>query len=158
MVVTLSGADHVATLASYVPHLVASWEPPMDGPGWIQVDGTLVSADISGFTALSERLAGLGREGAEELTNILNDCFERMIEAVHVQFGDILKFGGDALLDPVRRPRPRRAACRAAADMRAIVARPLVGVTAGVCSWRSRKGCTRVGSPSTRCRPGTPIS
>ena len=65
MVVTLSWADHVATLASYVPHLVASWQPPTDTPGWIEVDGTLVSADISGFTALSERLARLGREGAK---------------------------------------------------------------------------------------------
>ena len=131
MVVTLGGADYVATLASYVPHLVASWEPPTDGPGWVEVDGTLVSADISGFTALSERLAGLGREGAEELTNILNDCFERMIEAAHVQFGDILKFGGDALLILFDGPDHAARACRAAADMRAIVARPLVGVTAG---------------------------
>src|SRR5215210_5069552 len=99
MVATLSGSeDPVSTLASYVPHLVASWDPPVDRPGWTQVDGTLLSADISGFTALSERLAGLGREGAEELTNILNNCFARMIEAVHVQFGDIIKFGGDALL------------------------------------------------------------
>ena len=131
MVVTLSGADHVATLASYVPHLVASWEPPTDAPGWIQVDGTLVSADISGFTALSERLAGLGREGAEELTNILNDCFEPMIEAVHVQFGDILKFGGDALLILFDGPDHAARACHAAADMRATVARPLVGAFAG---------------------------
>ena len=100
-------------------------------PGWIEIDGTLVSADISGFTALSERLAGLGREGAEELTNILNDCFERMIEAVHVQFGDILKFGGDALLILFSGPDHAARACRAAVDMRAIVARPLVGVTAG---------------------------
>jgi len=129
--VTLSAAEaHVATLASYVPHLVASWEPPLDGPGWIEIEGTLVSADISGFTALSERLAGLGREGAEELTNILNDCFGRMIEAVHVRFGDILKFGGDALLVLFSGHDHAARACRSAADMRAIVARPLVGVTA----------------------------
>jgi len=123
--------DPVATLASYVPHLVASWEPPVDGPAWIQIDGTLLSADISGFTALSEKLAGLGREGAEELTNILNGCFEPMIEAVHVQFGDILKFGGDALLVLFSGPDHAARACRAAAQMREIVARPLVGVTAG---------------------------
>lgn len=132
MVVTRGGAeDHPATLASYVPHLVASWEPPTDGPGWTQIEGTLVSADISGFTALSERLARFGREGAEELTNILNDCFERMIEAVNDQYGDILKFGGDALLILFSGPDHAARACRAAADMRAIVARPLIGVTAG---------------------------
>ena len=132
MVVALSEADdHVATLASYVPHLIASWEAPIDGPGWTQIDGTLVSADISGFTALSERLAGLGREGAEELTHVLNDCFGRMIESVHVKFGDILKFGGDALLILFSGPDHAARACRAAAEMRAVVARPLTGVTAG---------------------------
>ena len=123
--------DHVATLASYVPHLIASWEPPVDGPGWTRIDGTLLSADISGFTALSERLAALGREGAEELTDILNDCFEPMIEAVHVRFGDILKFGGDALLVLFSGPDHAARACRAALDMRAIVARPLVGRNSG---------------------------
>ncbi|HEY0518059.1 MAG TPA: adenylate/guanylate cyclase domain-containing protein, partial [Ilumatobacteraceae bacterium] len=132
MVVTLYGAEqHVATLASYVPHLVAAWDPPTEGPGWIELDGTLVSADISGFTALSERLARLGREGAEELTNVLNDCFERMIEAVHVQFGDILKFGGDALLILFTGPDHAARASRAAIDMRSVVARPLIGITAG---------------------------
>ncbi len=132
MVVTLSETEHhVATLASYVPHLIGAWDPPLVGPGWTQIDGTLVSADISGFTALSERLAGLGREGAEELTNILNDCFERMIEAVHVQGGNTLKFGGDALLILFSGPDHALRACRSAADMRAIVARPLIGVTAG---------------------------
>lgn len=132
MIVTQDAAgDEVATLASYVPHLIASWVPPADGPGWIEIDGTLLSADISGFTALSERLAALGREGAEELTHILNDCFEPMIEAVHVQFGDILKFGGDALLVLFSGPDHAARACRAAADMRDIVARPLVGRNSG---------------------------
>ncbi len=132
MAVTHSGVDDdVATLASYVPDPIGSWQPPIDRPSWTQIDGTLVSADISGFTALSERLAGLGREGAEELTNILNDCFERMIEAVHVQAGNILKFGGDALLILFSGADHALRACRSATAMRSIVARPLVGVTAG---------------------------
>jgi len=133
LVETLSGAENhvVATLASYVPHLVASWEPRTDQADWIQIDGTLVSADISGFTALSERLASLGREGAETLTNVLNDCFAPMIDAVHVQFGDILKFGGDALLILFSGPDHANRACHAAINMRTIVGRPRSGATAG---------------------------
>lgn len=57
-----------------------------------------MSADISGFTALSERLASFGREGAEELTVLLNRCFGGMIDIVDDHHGDVLKFGGDALL------------------------------------------------------------
>ncbi|NIR35506.1 MAG: adenylate/guanylate cyclase domain-containing protein, partial [Actinobacteria bacterium] len=80
----------------YVPHLLLRWDE--GGPRHRQVDGSLVSADISGFTALSERLAAYGREGAEELTVLLNRCFGPMIEIVEARGGDVLKFGGDALL------------------------------------------------------------
>ena len=90
-----------------------------------------MSADISGFTALSERLARLGREGAETLTNLLNECFGRMIEAVHDEGGDILKFGGDALLILFSGPDHANRACRTTAEMRTIVARPLTGRGAG---------------------------
>ena len=62
------------------------------------VSGSLLSADISGFTALSERLAGIGRAGAEELTDLLNRCFDGMIATASRHGGDVLKFGGDALL------------------------------------------------------------
>ena len=83
-------------LAPYVPRAVVEWD--LDGPHHRRVEGSLVSADISGFTALSERLAGYGREGAEELTVLLNRCFGGMIEIVDAYGGDVLKFGGDALL------------------------------------------------------------
>ena len=48
----------------YVPDLLRDWP---DGCPWQELDGTLVSADITGFTTLTERLAERGREGAEEL-------------------------------------------------------------------------------------------
>lgn len=51
-----------AVLGPQVPRLAAEWA----GDGlWQVVDGSLVFADISGFTALSERLARHGRIGAE---------------------------------------------------------------------------------------------
>jgi class 3 adenylate cyclase/tetratricopeptide (TPR) repeat protein len=94
---TVRGArPAVDGLVPYVPRTLLGWG--VDAPRYRLVEGSLVSADISGFTALSERLAGFGREGAEELTVLLNRCFGGMIEIVDAHGGDVLKFGGDALL------------------------------------------------------------
>jgi class 3 adenylate cyclase/tetratricopeptide (TPR) repeat protein len=67
-------------------------------PWRLEVDGTMVMADLSGFTALSERLARLGDEGAERLTDIINSFFERMLKTASGYGGDTLTFGGDAIL------------------------------------------------------------
>src|SRR5437762_1402015 len=55
-------------------------------------------ADISGFTALSERLTTRGPEGVEELTQVLNVYFGKLIEVIAAHGGDVAKFAGDALL------------------------------------------------------------
>ncbi len=48
-----------AALRPYVPDLLRSW--PRDC-AWQALEGTMVSADISGFTSLAERLgARVGR-------------------------------------------------------------------------------------------------
>ncbi|MBP7688739.1 MAG: tetratricopeptide repeat protein [Thermoflexales bacterium] len=60
--------------------------------------GALAFADISGFTALSEKLSIMGREGAEQVTEIVNRYFRRMLGIVFEHGGDVFKFGGDALL------------------------------------------------------------
>lgn len=62
------------------------------------LDGSLVFVDISGFTALSERLARRGRVGAEELTETLSDVFADLLTSAYAAGGSLLKFGGDALL------------------------------------------------------------
>ena len=67
-------------------------------PSWTSVDGTMLSADISGFTALSEKLAGKGKAGAEEITSLINTCFTALIESAYTYGGEVIKFGGDALL------------------------------------------------------------
>jgi predicted ATPase/class 3 adenylate cyclase len=72
--------------------------PGDEAGGWTTVDGTLCHIDISGFTSLSERLAALGRVGAEELTEVLDTVFGSMLGLVHERGGLLLKFGGDALL------------------------------------------------------------
>jgi class 3 adenylate cyclase/tetratricopeptide (TPR) repeat protein len=62
------------------------------------LDGTIVFADISGFTRLSERLARKGREGAEQLVDTINSCFRALLADAYANGGSLLKFGGDALL------------------------------------------------------------
>ena len=62
------------------------------------LDGTMVFADVSGFTRLSERLARKGKEGAEYLVDAINVCFSALLEDAYVRGGSLLKFGGDAML------------------------------------------------------------
>lgn len=54
-------------------------------------------ADVSGFTAMSETLAKIGKEGAETLTGILNHYFTAMIDRIGRGGGFVGKFGGDAM-------------------------------------------------------------
>jgi len=61
------------------------------------MDGALLFADVSGFTAISENLARLGKEGAEELTRVLNAYFTTMTDLVHSYGGQVIRFGGDAI-------------------------------------------------------------
>lgn len=82
-------------LASFVPRIAAAW--PSQTPV-MTLDGSLVFVDISGFTALSERLATLGPIGAETLTDTLGDCFTHLLAVAYAEGGSLLKFGGDALL------------------------------------------------------------
>ena len=61
-------------------------------------DGSAVLVDISGFTKLSEALARKGREGAEQITELIGRVFELMLAVAYDSGGSLLKFGGDALL------------------------------------------------------------
>jgi class 3 adenylate cyclase/tetratricopeptide (TPR) repeat protein len=58
----------------------------------------MVFCDISGFTALSERLARKGRVGSEEVAVALTTVFSELLDIAIGRGGDLLKFGGDALL------------------------------------------------------------
>jgi class 3 adenylate cyclase/tetratricopeptide (TPR) repeat protein len=87
---------------------------------WIEpLDGTLVMADISGFTKMSERLAEIGKEGAEWLTNTINLYFESMLDSARRFGGSNLKFGGDALLLSFAGPGHAERAVRSALAMQA---------------------------------------
>jgi class 3 adenylate cyclase/tetratricopeptide (TPR) repeat protein len=84
--------------APYLPRVAAEWDLDTPEALWREVEATLCFVDISGFTALSERLARRGRIGAEELTEVLNHVFSRMLHVAYEKGGSLLKFGGDALL------------------------------------------------------------
>ncbi len=86
-------------LTSFLPLYIA------EGEIWRAPDyrslrqGTFMFADVSGFTALSERLANANStDGAEILTIIMNDYFAEMLEIVAKSDGQLMKFAGDALL------------------------------------------------------------
>lgn len=84
-------------LAPYVPWLVQRWAVESD-ERYRSLNGTFLFLDVSGFTALTERLAQRGHEGSEELTDILNRVFGVLLDIAFLHGGDLVKFGGDALL------------------------------------------------------------
>ncbi len=94
-------AQTAATVASFLPGRVKNriiqyeGNPPLPSGRWIE--GAFMFADISGFTALSEKLASFGKVGAEEITRIINSFMDVMLVLVRHYDGDVIKFGGDAL-------------------------------------------------------------
>ena len=86
------------TLHAYVSDLGLKVLNDAPTEGWRPVDGSLAFFDISGFTKLTERLAGLGRSGAEHINDVLNTVFRGLIDAVFDCGGDVLEFGGDAMV------------------------------------------------------------
>ena len=106
--------------APYLPRLVRTWSLDCEERARA-IDGSLVSVDISGFTALSEQLAALGREGAEELVTTISGVFSALIEVAERHGGDVLKFRGDALLLLFTGDRHAARACGAASDMQSTI-------------------------------------
>ena len=91
----------VKTLASYTPSLVlrhVAMDPdPVTSPWSERFPAVVLSADISGFTPLTERFAQRGSSGAEELSHLLNSYFGQLIDLVTAHGGDITRVVGDAL-------------------------------------------------------------
>ncbi|MGC8763275.1 MAG: adenylate/guanylate cyclase domain-containing protein [Acidobacteriota bacterium] len=108
----------MAELAAFLPWSFNDLVPAAleGGPRHRVVRGTVLFSDVAGFTPLTEALSVLGKEGAEELTRVLNAYFSRMIAIVGEEGGDVLRFGGDSMtiLFPGPSPEP---ALRAASRM-----------------------------------------
>jgi len=110
------------TITTYLPAYIVDRILRDPTPGQTAghfVDGSLLFADISGFTAMSERLSRTGREGAEEITSIINRYFSAMLSILRDYDGYLTKFGGDALLGLFLEPYSIERAVQAAVGMQA---------------------------------------
>ena len=98
-----------AELVPYLPKLLrnelsvqAAAGPRQDYslPRTSEYTGAVMMIDISGFTALGEKLsAALGPlEGNAELATQVNSVLTEMVTAVQRRGGDVIKFAGDALI------------------------------------------------------------
>lgn len=105
-------------LRPYLSRLHADWLTETPGMAHREVDGTLLFADISGFTRLTERLSRMGDIGAEEMSDALDATFGQLLAAADEDGADLLKWGGDAVLLLFHGPEHAEHACRAAYRMR----------------------------------------
>jgi class 3 adenylate cyclase/tetratricopeptide (TPR) repeat protein len=85
-------------LRPFVPRIAVDWLRDAPSERSRTYEGTLVFADISGFTDLTEALAKRGREGAEEIAGVVDAAFAELIGRAYAHHADLLKFGGDAIL------------------------------------------------------------
>ena len=91
----------LGTLTTYLPRRLLRDLFKLPVPGRASgefLSSTVMFADMSGFTAMSERLTALGREGAETLTGVINDYFTSISSIAARHSGDVIIFGGDAIL------------------------------------------------------------
>ena len=119
---TMPGPEPDAERASlYVPRILQ--QHLLDDPAgrsWT-AEGTAAFVDISGFTQLSEQLARKGREGAEQITDVIGGSFDSILNSAYDNGASLLKFGGDALLMWFDGEGHAGRACRAAVLMRQVL-------------------------------------
>ncbi|HDR05525.1 MAG TPA: adenylate/guanylate cyclase domain-containing protein, partial [Candidatus Marinimicrobia bacterium] len=81
-------------MKNLIPHFIAEKYEQKQFAGKFQA--VSIFLDISGFTPMSEALMKHGKEGAEILSQIINNVFEPVIAAVYEAEGFISSFAGDA--------------------------------------------------------------
>ena len=143
------GNDDDELLGAYVPTLVLQWLRDRPEERHRALDCTLVFADISGFTRMTEMLATRGKIGAEEIADLINATFEPLLAAAYGYGAGLIKWGGDAALLLFQGAGHAARACRAAAEMQTIMRttgsrrtsrgpvrlRMSVGIHSGVCDF-----------------------
>ncbi|MBE2198377.1 MAG: AAA family ATPase [Anaerolinea sp.] len=94
----------LAAVVTYLPRhlaleLLRQPRPPEQQIGGHFLEGTLLFADISGFTPLTARLRQMaGHEGAEAITNLVNECLDVLLGVLFKHNGRLIRFSGDAML------------------------------------------------------------
>jgi class 3 adenylate cyclase/tetratricopeptide (TPR) repeat protein len=110
-------------LRPFVPRLVIDWLREAPEANHRLVEGTLAFVDISGFTAMTERLARKGKVGAEEVNDVLDRCFTELLAVAYADGSGLVKWGGDAVLLLFQGDEHAARASRAAVGMRAALRR-----------------------------------
>jgi len=109
-------------LKPYVPLVAIDWLRETPELRYKQIQGSLAFVDISGFTSLTERLSRKGKVGAEEMNDLLNDCFDALLTTAYDYGAGVIKWGGDAVLLLFQDEQHEARACRAALDMQQTMA------------------------------------
>lgn len=101
-------AKRIDTLAAFVPtpvaraafmHAVNNSDLTIASHAHAEyLPAAVLFADISGFTALTEKLTAHHPQGSEELTALLNLYFTGIIGFIKRYGGQVVKFSGDALI------------------------------------------------------------
>lgn len=94
--------DRLGTLQSFVPgpiqrRLLRVPHAPREPVSEV-LSAALIFTDISGFSALTERLAARGERGAEEIQRMLNLVFGQQVGLISEHGGEVWGFAGDATL------------------------------------------------------------
>lgn len=110
-------------LKPYVPRLVIDWLREDPTALHREIEASLVFVDISGFTALTERLARKGKVGAELMRDTLDGVFRALLDEAYDWGAGLLKWGGDALLLMFDGPGHAWRASRAAWEMQRTIDR-----------------------------------
>ena len=87
-----------AALSPYVARMALRWLGGTPDERVRVLSGTLAFVDISGFTRLTEILAARGKAGAEEVTGYLDALFAELLAIAYEGGGELIKWGGDAVL------------------------------------------------------------
>lgn len=90
-------------LSSYLPSSIVSYvaDAPtttMEEPLCQTYETVVIFADVSGYTAMCEAIAAIGKGAEEHLAKNLNSYFELLLKSMSSSGGDVFKFAGDAIL------------------------------------------------------------
>jgi class 3 adenylate cyclase/tetratricopeptide (TPR) repeat protein len=110
-------------LKPYAPKLLIEWIRDDPERRHLALDGSLAFVDISGFTALTERLARKGKIGAELMRDTLDGVFRALLDEAYDWGAGLLKWGGDALLLLFDGPGHPERACRAMWELQRTIER-----------------------------------
>lgn len=92
------------TIKSFAPDMLMRYALGMHTeekelePHSIFFDGVCLLADISGFTRLSGKFCEGGKDGIDQLQQVVNGYLSQLVKTVYAYGGDVMKFAGDALV------------------------------------------------------------